>query len=383
MSVIRLFLITPSEFESPHVLVVRARRRHLAGRILRSFLLDVGRLLLERWDRGEEAFEVDDPFAERRVAGAAGGDVLHMEAPEAIGILLEVLHRIAAPERHVADVELQPGDGGIEAVDEHVERHLAVDRPLVVGLVVEPQPDPGAARDGARGVEAIGPFPPVIERLFGPAVEVGDEQVLVAELLRDGQAALPAHEDGLGRHVTGRRAQPFVLQGRGDLRRCSSEVAERPQQLDIGVTDGPDRRQRALGIFRHRVAHREQLKSDAVELLGRELQEGAGGDGAHRLDKVASFHSALIYGSLNVSASDIVSAMIHLIAIVSVLAGVQDTTLSVIPEPVQLTRTAAAFALTPGTAIVTDRSTYDIGIQLADWLQPGTGYRLAVVGAAG
>ena len=75
--------------------------------------------------------------------------------------------------------------------------------------------------------------------------------------------------------------------------------------------------------------------------------------------------------------------MITLLSLVSLLAGAQDTTLSVIPKPVQMTRTAAAFTLTPGTAITTDPSTYDIGIQLADWLQPATGYRLAVVGAAG
>ena len=74
--------------------------------------------------------------------------------------------------------------------------------------------------------------------------------------------------------------------------------------------------------------------------------------------------------------------MINLFAIVALVAG-QDTTVAVIPKPATLTRTAASFELTPGTAIVTDRSTYDIGIQLADWLQPATGYRLAVVGAAG
>ena len=74
--------------------------------------------------------------------------------------------------------------------------------------------------------------------------------------------------------------------------------------------------------------------------------------------------------------------MINLFAIVALVAG-QDPTVAVIPKPATLTRTAASFELTPGTAIVTDRSTYDIGIQLADWLQPATGYRLAVVGAAG
>jgi len=74
--------------------------------------------------------------------------------------------------------------------------------------------------------------------------------------------------------------------------------------------------------------------------------------------------------------------MINLFAIVA-LALVQDTALSVIPRPVHMARNAASFVLTPGTAIITDRATYDIGIQLADWLQPATGYRLAVVGAAG
>ena len=75
--------------------------------------------------------------------------------------------------------------------------------------------------------------------------------------------------------------------------------------------------------------------------------------------------------------------MSTLLAIVALLTGTQDSTLSVIPKPVQMTRTAASFELTPGTAIVADRNTYDIGIQLADWLQPATGYRLAVVGSTG
>jgi hexosaminidase len=75
--------------------------------------------------------------------------------------------------------------------------------------------------------------------------------------------------------------------------------------------------------------------------------------------------------------------MITLLSIVALALGAQDSALSIIPKPVQMTRTAASFVLTPGTAIITDRSTYDIGIQLADWLQPATGFRLAVVGAAG
>src|SRR2546423_15521061 len=74
--------------------------------------------------------------------------------------------------------------------------------------------------------------------------------------------------------------------------------------------------------------------------------------------------------------------MITLLSVVALTLGAQDTALSIIPKPVQMTSTAASFVLTPGTAIVTDRSTYDIGIQLADWLQPATGFKLAVVGAA-
>jgi hexosaminidase len=56
---------------------------------------------------------------------------------------------------------------------------------------------------------------------------------------------------------------------------------------------------------------------------------------------------------------------------------------AIIPRPVQLTRTRAAFTLTPTTRIVTDRATRDIGYQLADWLQPATGYRFSVLGTSG
>jgi hexosaminidase len=73
--------------------------------------------------------------------------------------------------------------------------------------------------------------------------------------------------------------------------------------------------------------------------------------------------------------------MITLLACVALVAGVQDTALSVIPQPVHLTRRAGSFVLTARTAIVTDRATRGIGYQLADWIRPATGYRLAV-GAA-
>src|SRR5436309_14665322 len=74
--------------------------------------------------------------------------------------------------------------------------------------------------------------------------------------------------------------------------------------------------------------------------------------------------------------------MINLIALVTLVA-IQDTSLAVIPRPVHMTRGTGTFLLTPATVVVTDRATRQIGYQLSDWLQPATGYRLAVSGAAG
>ena len=72
-----------------------------------------------------------------------------------------------------------------------------------------------------------------------------------------------------------------------------------------------------------------------------------------------------------------------LIAIVALLVAPQDTTLSVIPRPVHMTRGTGEFVLTSGTVIVTDRATRDIGYQLADGLRPATGFRLTVLSATG
>src|SRR3989441_358359 len=75
--------------------------------------------------------------------------------------------------------------------------------------------------------------------------------------------------------------------------------------------------------------------------------------------------------------------MINLLAVLTLVASVQDTTLAVIPRPVHMTRGTGTFLLTPTAVVVTDRATRDIGHQLADWLQPATGYRLSAGGAAG
>src|SRR2546425_466515 len=75
--------------------------------------------------------------------------------------------------------------------------------------------------------------------------------------------------------------------------------------------------------------------------------------------------------------------MITLLSLVALVAGVQDTALSVIPRPVHVRWGTGSFVLTARTGIVPDRATQDIGYQLADWLLPATGYRLSAGGAAG
>ena len=69
--------------------------------------------------------------------------------------------------------------------------------------------------------------------------------------------------------------------------------------------------------------------------------------------------------------------------LIALLSQAPDTAIAVIPRPVHVTRGRSAFLLTPGTLIVTDRATRDIGYQLADWVAPATGYRLRVAGAPG
>src|SRR5437867_8895147 len=48
---------------------------------------------------------------------------------------------------------------------------------------------------------------PIVECLLGPVLEIGDDEILVAEQLRRFEAALPPDEDRVGRHVTRGRAQ--------------------------------------------------------------------------------------------------------------------------------------------------------------------------------
>src|SRR5215831_18675899 len=89
-----------------------------------------------------------------------------MEAPVSVAMRGEIVHWIAVPHEHVADVELEANRGGVEARDEHVVRNRAVDRLHVIGLVVERQPDSSAAGGGAGSVESIRPLFPRVERML-------------------------------------------------------------------------------------------------------------------------------------------------------------------------------------------------------------------------
>jgi len=74
--------------------------------------------------------------------------------------------------------------------------------------------------------------------------------------------------------------------------------------------------------------------------------------------------------------------MINLLTLVALVV-VQDTSVAVIPLPAHVTRGSGTFLLTASTVVVTDSASRQVGYQLADWLLPATGYRLAVGGAAG
>ncbi len=93
----------------------------------------------------------------------------------------EVVHWIAVSHEHVADVELEAHGSWIEALDEHVVRHRAVDRLHVIGLVVEREPDSGAPRGGAGRVEPVRPLLPRVERMLGLVGKARHHQILVTE----------------------------------------------------------------------------------------------------------------------------------------------------------------------------------------------------------
>jgi len=71
--------------------------------------------------------------------------------------------------------------------------------------------------------------------------------------------------------------------------------------------------------------------------------------------------------------------MIFALAIALLSTPTIDTVpISIIPEPVSITRGAGEFVLTPGTMIWTDSATFNLGYQLAGYLKPATGIVLPV-----
>ena len=71
--------------------------------------------------------------------------------------------------------------------------------------------------------------------------------------------------------------------------------------------------------------------------------------------------------------------MILALAVVAVSSLTGDTLpISIIPQPVSITRGTGEFVLTPGTMIWTDSATFSLGYRLAEYLEPATGIVLPV-----
>src|SRR5712692_5461539 len=253
----------PSEVELPEELAVAPRARE---RIRGLLLLDVAVLAVEVWNTRQELSEIDYSGAELGVSRPVGQHILHVEAPIAVPVALKIGKGIAAPHNHVADVELMAHDGWVGARDEQVVGHGAVDRRHMIGLVVEGEPDAGAPRDGAGGVEAVGPLAPVVERACAVRREVRHDEVFMAEAVRDVEASLPSDEEDGGRDVGRRRTQPFAIERGPDLRDRAPEVAERPEQFDVVVAHGAHRGEGPLGVAAHRVPYGIKLEPDTAEM---------------------------------------------------------------------------------------------------------------------
>jgi hypothetical protein len=118
---------------------------HLGARqfIGRPFLFHEARLLRQLRHGRQEGAKVEHTRAERRVGCAIRHHVLQVERPDAILVAVQVVHRIATAHQHIADVELEAHELRLRARQEHVERKLALVLPLVIGLVVQRQPDAG------------------------------------------------------------------------------------------------------------------------------------------------------------------------------------------------------------------------------------------------
>ena len=79
------------------------------------------------------------------------------------------------------------------------------------------------------------------------------------------ETLVPVFQDDFRRHVRRRRLEAFVVERRAYLLRCTAEVVERPQKLDVVVPHRAHGRERSLGIARMALGDRIELEANAVQ----------------------------------------------------------------------------------------------------------------------
>src|SRR3954470_14194172 len=109
-----------------------------------------------------------------------------------------------------------------------------------------------------------------------------------------GEMLVPVVGEDLGIDVSGRRAQAFVLENGEHLLWRAPEVVHRPEELDVVVARRTDGGHGTIRVVAHRMPHRVELETNAMEPLGREQvasrHERASSRRAKGLDERSSFH---------------------------------------------------------------------------------------------
>ena len=173
----------------------------------------------------------------------------------------------------------------------------------MIGLVVKGQPDAGASRHFAGGIEPVRPQLPGVQRLARLRRQARHDQVLVPQLSRGVETLLPVRKNRFGRHVRGRSLQSFFLERVSHFLRAATEVLEAPQQLDIRIANRTDRGQRALGIGLHGFPYGVQLQPNAVEFqraVSRRMEirppsrQQSGGRGTNQGKEMSSLHDSTL-----------------------------------------------------------------------------------------
>src|SRR6266705_5721825 len=76
-------------------------------RIFQAFLLHVAELVVDVRNGSQQALEVHRTRAQHGVVRAVRDYVFKMKAPIPVAVALQIGERIAAPDHHIADVELE------------------------------------------------------------------------------------------------------------------------------------------------------------------------------------------------------------------------------------------------------------------------------------